>query len=83
MCVCAKSLQSYLTLCNPVDCSLPGSMEFSRQEYWSGLLFPSPEHLPEPGIEPDSPVSPPLAGGILIFTTEPSGKLLHIYHQSR
>ena len=31
------------------------SMEFSRQEYWSGLPFPSPEDLPHPGIEPRSP----------------------------
>ena len=30
-------------------------MEFSRQEYWSGLPFPSPEDLPDPGIEPGSP----------------------------
>ena len=30
-------------------------MEFSRQEYWSGLLFPSPKDLPDPGIEPGSP----------------------------
>ena len=30
-------------------------MGFSRQEYWSGLPFPSPEDLPEPGIEPGSP----------------------------
>ena len=36
--------QSCLTLCDPMDCSLSGSpsMEFSRQEYWSGLPFPSP-----------------------------------------
>ena len=34
----------------------PLSMEFSRQEYWSGLPFPSPEDLPEPGIEPQSPM---------------------------
>ena len=33
----------------------PPSMEFSRQEYWSGLLFPSPEDLPNPGIEPGLP----------------------------
>ena len=33
----------------------PLSMGFSRQEYWSGLLFPSPGHLPDPGIEPGSP----------------------------
>jgi len=30
-------------------------MEFSSQEYWSGLLFPSPGHLPDPGIKPRSP----------------------------
>ena len=33
----------------------PPSMGFSRQEYWSGLPFPSPEDLPDPGIEPGSP----------------------------
>ena len=33
----------------------PESMEFSRQEYWSGLPFPSPGDLPDPGIEPGSP----------------------------
>ena len=33
----------------------PPSMGFSRQEYWSGLLFPSPGDLPNPGIEPESP----------------------------
>ena len=37
-------------------------MEFSRQEYWSGLPFPPPRELPDPGIEPMSPVSPALAG---------------------
>ena len=41
-CVYAKSLQSCPTLCNPVDCSSPGSsvQRFSRQEYWSGLPCP-------------------------------------------
>ena len=33
----------------------PPSMEFSRQEYWSGLPFPSPGELPDPGVEPGSP----------------------------
>ena len=33
----------------------PPSMEFSSQEYWSGLPFPSPGDLPDPGIEPGSP----------------------------
>ena len=45
----------------------PLSMGFSRQEYWSGLPFPSPGDLPDPGLEPTSPVSPALAGGF--FTT--------------
>ena len=42
VCVHAKSLQSCLTLCDPIDCSLPGSSVhgFSRQEYWSGLPGP-------------------------------------------
>ena len=43
------------TLCDPMDYSLPLSMGFSRQEYWSGLSFPSPGDLPNPGIEPGSP----------------------------
>ena len=49
--------QSCLTLCDPMDDRLPGSpsMEFSRQEYWSGLPFPSPGDLADPGIEPGSP----------------------------
>ena len=38
-----------------VACQAPLSMGFSRQEYWSGLPFPSPGHLPYPGIEPGSP----------------------------
>ena len=47
----------------------PLSMSFSRQEYCSGLPFPPPRDLPDPGIEPASPA---LAGGF--FTTEPPGK---------
>ena len=38
-----------------VACQAPLSMEFSREEYWSGLPFPSPGDLPNPGIEPRSP----------------------------
>ena len=55
------------TLCNLMDCSLPGSSvhELSQQEYWSGLPLPTAGNLPNPGIEP---VSPELAGGF--FTTE-------------
>ena len=45
-------------------------MEFSRQEYWSGLPFPPPEDLPNPGIEPLSLVSPASPAGVF-FTTGP------------
>ena len=45
------------------------SMGFSQQEYWSGLPFPSPEDLPDPGIEPTSLASPALAGRF--FSTVP------------
>ena len=48
-------VKSCPTLCNPMDCSPPTSMVFSRQEYWSGLPFPSPGDLPNPGIKPGSP----------------------------
>ena len=49
--------ESWLTLCDPMDCTLPAplSIEFFRQEYWSGLPFPLPGDLPDPGTEPYSP----------------------------
>ena len=47
-------------------------MEFSKLEYWSGLPFPFPGNLPDPGIESMPPVFPVLAGGF--FTTEPLEK---------
>ena len=56
------------TLCNPMDCL---SVGLSRQEYWSGLPFPPPGHLPNPGIKP---MPPALAGRIL--TTEPPGSIV-------
>ena len=73
MCAC-RVTKLCLTLCDPVNCSPPGSsgMEFSRQEHWSGLPVPPPGDLPTPGIETASPVSPALAGGS--FTTGPSEK---------
>ena len=61
-----------MTLCDPMDCvahQAPLSMGFARQEYWSGLSFPSPGDLPNPGIEPGSPA---LEGRF--FTTAPPGK---------
>ena len=48
----------------------PLSMEFSRQEYWSQLLFPPPGNLPNPGIEPMSPAWQ----ADFFFTAEPPGK---------
>ena len=47
--------QLCLTLCDPMAYEGPPSMGFSRQEYWSGLPFPSPGDLPDSGIEPWSP----------------------------
>ena len=73
--------QSYLTLATPwtVPHQFPLSMGLSRQEYWSGLPFPPPGELPNPGIKPTSPA---LAGRF--FTTEPPGKptLLCIFGQN-
>ena len=49
MCVLVRRVQ----LCDPMECShqAPLSMEFPRQEYWSGMPLPSPGDLPDPGIE--------------------------------
>ena len=52
----------------------PLSMGFSRQEYWSGLPFPSPGDLPNPGIKPKSAVSPAFGWQFLLLA-EPLGKL--------
>ena len=52
-----------------VACQAPLSMGFSRQEYWSGLPFPPPGDLPDPGIEPGSPALEADA-----LTSEPPGK---------
>ena len=50
--------QLCLTLCDPMDYSPPPplSTKFSRQDYWRGLPFPPPGDLPDPGMEPKSPV---------------------------
>ena len=57
--------------CDPMDYNPPDSlsMGFARQEYWSGLPFPCPGDLSDPGMEPASPA---LAGGF--FSIEPPGK---------
>ena len=69
LCLRAKSLQSCLTLLWPQGLGIPLSMGFSRQESWSGLPFPSPGDLPNPGAEAPSHTSPALAGGLFITST--------------
>ena len=60
-----------------VTSQAPLSMGFSRQEYWSGLPFPSPGILPAPGIEPASLTPPALTNRF--FTTEPPGKAFFFF----
>ena len=71
MCVHAQSLSRVQLSVIPwsVAHQAPLTVEFSKQKYWSGLPFPSPGELPDPGIKPASPA---LASGL--FTTEPPGK---------
>ena len=68
------SLLSRVWLWDPMACSPPGSSVHGilRQEHWSGLPCPPPADLPDPGIEPISPVSPASQAGSL--PTESSGK---------
>ena len=69
MFVCAQML-SHPTLCDPMDgiaLQAPPSMEFFRQEDWSGLPFPPLGALSNLGIEPESPVTYALAGGFFIY----------------
>ena len=60
----AKSLQSCATLCNPVDCSPPGSSVHGilQARYWSRGLCPPLVALPDPRVEPASLMSPALGG---------------------
>ena len=57
-----------------VDLQAPLSKGFPRQESWSGLPFPSPVDLPDPGIKPMSLMSPALAHRFFTISSEPSGK---------
>ena len=71
VCVCAQSCP---TLCDSMDCGLPGSSAHGilQARYWNGLLFPIPRDIPKPVIEPGSPADPlPLVGRS--FTTETPG----------
>ena len=78
-CMCyAKSLQLCLTLCDQwtIACQVSQPMEFSRQNYWNGLLCPPPRDLPDLGIEPESLMSPALA-------LMPLGKHAHTHTYNR
>ena len=72
MCVHSLSHVPLFATSQTVAHQAPLSMGFSRQDYWSGVPFPTPGALPHPGIEPRSLVFPALAGRF--FTTEPPGK---------
>ena len=72
MCVCVLSCFSHIQLfVTPwtVACQAPLSVEFSRQEYWSGLPCPPPGDLPHPVIEPKSLTSPALADWFFTSST--------------
>ena len=64
VCVCAQLLSRVQLFVTPwtVSHQAPLSIEFSRQEYWKGLPFPPLGDLPDPGIEPESPMPSALAG---------------------
>ena len=95
--MCVLSCISLLVTLRTVAHQAPLSMGLSRQEYWSGLSFPSPGDLPNLGIKPESFTSPALAGGF--FTTAPlipyhknlvenelqflANRILNIYHIKR
>ena len=70
-CVCSSSVMTNSATPWTIAHQAPLSMEFSEQEYWSGLPLPSPGDAPDPGIEPTSHASPSLAGRF--FTTVPPG----------
>ena len=72
MCVYVLSCVQLFAIPGTVTHHASLSIEFYRQVYWSGLPFPTPGDLPDPGIEPMSPVACALAGRI--YTTAPSGK---------
>ena len=60
-------------------CQATLSMGFCRKEYWSGLLCPTPADLPNPGIEPMSPMSPAFTGGF--FTTSTTWEAPNSYKE--
>ena len=68
-----REVEESVCLSDALVCNMPLSMEFPRQEYWSGLTFPSLGDLPDPGIQPTPSA---LAGRF--FTTEPPAKSMNL-----
>ena len=85
MCMHDKSLQSCLTLCNPMKDSPPGSlsMGFYRQEYWSALLCPTPGHLPNLGVESASLILPLWQEGSLLLSSTWEPPVFHGFVANR
>ena len=77
--ICFRHVWLFATLWTAA-CQTPQSMEFSRQEYWNGLPFPSPGDLPDPGIEPLSLMSPALAGRFFTTSTAWEAQGLYNFH---
>ena len=66
-CICVQSLRPFLTFCDPMDCSLPGSSVHGilQAKILEWVPVSSPGDLPDPGIEPGSPMSLALSGRFL------------------
>ena len=70
VCVCACYAQSWLLLCDPMDCTLPGSSVHVVFQAIEWVAISSSEDLPDPGIEPKSPA---LAGGFFTISAKTGG----------
>ena len=76
---CLSHVQISVTL-GTVACQAPLSGGFSRQEHWSGLPFPSPRDLPDPGIELASSLASALARGFFTFEPPVKPSCLRLVH---
>ena len=85
MLCCAKLFQLCLTFCDPMDCSPPDASVhgFSRQEYYSGLPFPSPGDLLDLGIEPQSLMSYASTGRYFASSATWKGHIINSVQFSR
>ena len=86
VCVFNRSVVSDFATPLTVVHQAPLSIGFSRQEYWSGLLLPSPGDVPDPGIKPASLMSPALASRFFLLSPPgkpQSGRQVHIKREPR